>query len=182
MSVYLWRGWHCVCFSNIQFPAHVKAATADSCPDWGNIVVPLAGWAPQTWPSPFSECRMGQENKTQRNIKTRVSKDVHCGFKNLEWTFFMHALHCWLSLHTSKDWFLTNPFLTNPFLHSPLSPPSTVGGGHSLLPRLKLKGHFYGGLQLCKRKTCFSRMHKAGGGKAPSGTALPALISLKVLQ
>lgn len=37
MRVCLWRGRYCVCFSNIQFPAHVKAATGDSCPDWGTL-------------------------------------------------------------------------------------------------------------------------------------------------
>lgn len=147
MSVYLWRGWHGGCFSNIQFPAHVKAATGDSCADWGNTVVPLARWAPQTWPSLHSECRMGTRKKRKRNIKTRASKHVHYGFKRAQWKpavdFFMLALHCWFSPHTSKDWFLTNPFLLFPLSYSQLS--STVGGGDSLLPRLKLKGHFCGG-------------------------------------
>lgn len=97
-----------------------------------------------------------EKKKKKRNIKTRVSKPAvlwkgHS--ENLQWIFLCTVSIVDFLPTTSKDWFLTNPFLLSPPSYSQLS--STVGVGPTLLPRLKVKGHFCGCLPPVQEENLF---------------------------
>lgn len=89
----------------------------------GNLVVPLARWAPQTWPSLHSDCRMGTRKK--RKIKTS-EQTCALWFEKGTVKHYSGFFWCTLSIVDFLPALVRIGFLPIPFSFRPFPTPSSA--------------------------------------------------------